>query len=151
MLPWHGWVYSRGFLMVTVLAGLLGLYLRCGSAVGRVFGLAPWFFSLEGAALAGAALLASKLLHEAGAWPHRQALWLPVPSMGVALLVMAPVLYTDTSGAWRLRERTKRLAIGSAGWRRNAVLPPTRCFCGASCRRGCCAPWCSFGPPPPGC
>jgi putative peptide zinc metalloprotease protein len=35
--------------------------------------------------------------------------------MGVALLVMAPVLYTDTSAAWRLRERRQRLAVGVAG------------------------------------
>jgi putative peptide zinc metalloprotease protein len=38
-----------------------------------------------------------------------------VATMGVALLVLWPVLYTDTSGAWRLQRRSQRLAIGAAG------------------------------------
>lgn len=114
VLPWLGWVYSKTFLAVTVLAGVLGLYLALRQ--WDVFSSSlPWFFSLEGAALAGAALLASKLLHELGHGLTAKKFGCRVPSMGVALLVMAPVLYTDTSAAWRLRERGKRLAIGSAG------------------------------------
>ena len=38
-----------------------------------------------------------------------------VPAMGVALLVMWPVLWTDTNDAWRLTDRRKRLAIDAAG------------------------------------
>ena len=36
-------------------------------------------------------------------------------TLGVAFLVMMPVLYTDTSGAWRLRSRRQRLLIDCAG------------------------------------
>jgi putative peptide zinc metalloprotease protein len=109
-----GWVYSRGFLAVTVLAALLGLYLalRQWDSFSASF---PWFFSFEGAALAGAALVASKLLHELGHGLTAKRFGCRVPSMGVALLVMAPVLYTDTSAAWRLRKRRQRLAVGGAG------------------------------------
>jgi putative peptide zinc metalloprotease protein len=35
--------------------------------------------------------------------------------MGVSFLVMMPVLYTDTSGAWRLTSRKQRLMIDCAG------------------------------------
>lgn len=114
LVPILSFVYTRAFLAVTVLAGLLGLYLalRQWDSFSASF---PWFFSLEGAALAGAALLASKMLHELGHGLTAKRYGCRVPSMGVALLVMAPVLYTDTSGAWRLPERRKRLAIGFAG------------------------------------
>ena len=36
-------------------------------------------------------------------------------SLGVALLVMLPLLYTDVSDSWRLASRRQRLAIGIAG------------------------------------
>ena len=35
--------------------------------------------------------------------------------MGVAFMVMVPVLYTDTTDAWRLRDRRARVAIDAAG------------------------------------
>ena len=35
--------------------------------------------------------------------------------MGVAFLVMFPVLYTDTTDSWRMKERHKRLMINGAG------------------------------------
>ncbi len=38
-----------------------------------------------------------------------------VPAMGVAFLVMWPVLYTDTNEAWKLGSRRARLQIGVAG------------------------------------
>ncbi|MEP9378484.1 efflux RND transporter periplasmic adaptor subunit [Aquabacter sp. CN5-332] len=114
LVPILSFVYTRAFFIVTVLAGLLGLYLalRQWDTFSASF---PWFFSLEGAAVAGAALLASKMLHELGHGLTAKRLGCRVPSMGVALLVLAPVLYTDTSAAWRLPERRKRLAIGLAG------------------------------------
>jgi putative peptide zinc metalloprotease protein len=113
-LPYVQWVYTRAFLIVTLLCGLTGLYLALRQ--WDVFAASlPWFFSLEGAALAGLALVASKLLHECGHGFTAKRFGCRIPTMGVALLVMAPVLYTDTSAAWRLRERSKRLAIGSAG------------------------------------
>ena len=38
-----------------------------------------------------------------------------VASMGVALMVMLPVLYSDTTDAWRLNSRRQRIHIGAAG------------------------------------
>jgi putative peptide zinc metalloprotease protein len=114
LLPHVAWVYSYGFLAVAVLAGLSGLYLalRQWDTFKASF---PWFFSLEGAALAAAALLMSKVLHELGHGLTAKRYGCRVPSMGVALLVLAPVLYTDTSAAWQLKKRRQRLAVGSAG------------------------------------
>ena len=35
--------------------------------------------------------------------------------MGVAFIVMCPVLYTDTTDSWRLADRKKRIKVGLAG------------------------------------
>jgi len=42
--------------------------------------------------------------------------------MGIALLVLWPVLYTDTSDAWKLPDRRQRLAIAAAGMKAELVL-----------------------------
>lgn len=113
-LPHVRFVFSQAFLWVTLLAGLTGLLL-----VGRQWDVFRatflHFFTLEGAALAGLTLFATKVLHELGHAFTAKRHGARVSSMGVALLVMFPVLYTDTSGAWKLRGRRQRLEIGAAG------------------------------------
>lgn len=72
---------------------------------------------VSGAGLAafGVALLLAKLLHELGHAYVATAQGVRVPSMGVAFMLGAPLLYTETSGAWLLTRRRARLAIGAAG------------------------------------
>lgn len=114
-------VLNRGFASATLGAFVLGLFLaaRQWDTFLHTF---LHFFSLEGAALAGLALAASKLLHEAGHAYAAKHYGCRVATMGVAFMVMWPVLYTDTSGAWRLRSRRQRLMIGAAGMLAEASL-----------------------------
>lgn len=35
--------------------------------------------------------------------------------MGIAFMVMMPLLYTDTTSAWRLRRKRERLMVCAAG------------------------------------
>ncbi|MCO5090812.1 HlyD family efflux transporter periplasmic adaptor subunit [Bosea sp. (in: a-proteobacteria)] len=114
LLPALSFLYGWTFLAVTLAAGVTGLVLVMRQWDGFVSAL-PWFFSLEGAALAGLALFCSKALHELGHGLTAVRHGCRVPTMGIAFLVLAPVLYTDTSAAWTLRERRRRLAIGAAG------------------------------------
>ncbi|MHC8285482.1 HlyD family efflux transporter periplasmic adaptor subunit [Pseudomonas sp. XS1P51] len=105
---------GRGFALISLGAALLGLYLvtRQWETFVHTF---LHFFSPEGAMLAACTLVLTKTLHEFG---HAYACKLQgcrVPTMGVAFLVLWPVLYTDASGAWRLPQRRQRLAIGGAG------------------------------------
>ncbi|QXH53517.1 HlyD family efflux transporter periplasmic adaptor subunit [Pseudomonas fakonensis] len=107
-------VFGRGFVIATLLAALLGLYLaaRQWDSFTHTF---LHFFSLEGALLAACTLSLSKVLHEFGHAYACKHFGCRVPTMGVAFLVLWPVLYTDASGAWRLTRRHQRLAIGAAG------------------------------------
>ena len=61
------------------------------------------------------ALIVSKALHELGHAVVATRLGVRVAHMGVAFLVMWPMLYTDTGESWRLRSHRQRLAISIAG------------------------------------
>jgi len=113
-MPFVAPLYSGWFFALTLMAAVTGLFLvaRQWDTFIHTF---LHFFSLEGMALMGIALLGSKVLHELGHAFTAKRFGCRVPTMGVAFLVMWPVLYTDTSGAWTVPDRRKRLAIGAAG------------------------------------
>ncbi|QRE72336.1 HlyD family efflux transporter periplasmic adaptor subunit [Methylobacterium aquaticum] len=113
-LPVARCLADRRSLAAIALAGLLGLYLA----------MQQWdtfratfleFFTPEGLVFYLAALVAVKALHELGHAYTATHYGCRVPSMGVALMVLVPVLYTDTTDAWRLRDRRQRIAIDGAG------------------------------------
>lgn len=63
----------------------------------------------------GVALAFAKAMHEMGHALVATRYGVRVAHMGVAFLVMFPMLYTDTGESWRLRDARQRLAIASAG------------------------------------
>lgn len=105
---------TRGFLIACLLLGLIGLYLvsrQWDSFIGTL----PYFFTLQGAAQLALTIGIVKILHEFGHAYMAKRFGCRVHVMGVALIVMFPVLYTDTTDAWKLRDRRQRLLIGGAG------------------------------------
>lgn len=112
-----GWVapfYSRAWLAIVLLVAAAGglLVARQWDAFLHTF---QHFFSPEGLALYGVTLMGTKILHELGHAYTAKRFGCRVPTMGVAFLVMWPVLYTDTTDAWRLVSRRQRLAVAAAG------------------------------------
>lgn len=105
---------SRAFLLATLVAAVVGLVLAAHQwdTFRHTF---LHFFTLEGAAVAALTLALTKVAHELGHAYACKAQGLRVPTMGVAFLVLWPVLYTDTTAAWTLTRRRKRLLIGGAG------------------------------------
>ncbi|MCB1510385.1 MAG: biotin/lipoyl-binding protein [Hyphomicrobiaceae bacterium] len=105
---------SRAVQAVVVVLGVIGLYLvsREWDAFFTTF---QGYFSWEGALLMGLALALVKAAHELGHAYTAAAYGCRVHTMGLAFVLMAPLLYTDVSDAWRLRDRRQRLAIDSAG------------------------------------
>ncbi|PWC40480.1 peptidase [Azospirillum sp. TSO35-2] len=113
-LGWVAPLYGRVWLGVVLLAAVAGglLVARQWDAFLNTF---QHFFSPEGLALYGVTLLGTKICHELGHAYTAKRFGCRVPTMGVAFLVMWPVLYTDTTDAWRLVSRRQRLAVGAAG------------------------------------
>ncbi|MGV0986540.1 MAG: site-2 protease family protein [Limnohabitans sp.] len=113
-LRWTGFVFTRLFAGLTVLAGVLGLI-----GVSRQWDAFAHtlvdFFSWQGMLAYGLTLTFVKGLHELGHAYTAKRFGCQVPTMGLAFLVMWPVLYTDTNDVWRLKDHRQRLAVSSAG------------------------------------
>lgn len=73
------------------------------------------FFTFQGLIFYGIALCGVKVLHELGHAYTATQFGCRVPTMGVALLVLFPMLYSDTTEAWRLTARRQRAWIAAAG------------------------------------
>ena len=104
--------------LLTLLACVsFGLARRAGE-IGSAFASA---WSPNNAFVLICALGFAKIVHEAGHAFAARLRNVPVPSVGVAFMLLYPVLYTDTTDAWRLSRRD-RLRIDLAGIRAEASL-----------------------------
>jgi putative peptide zinc metalloprotease protein len=98
---------------VLALSGLgLLLVLRQWDAFSRsvVDSISP-----EGLLGFASALVVAKTLHELGHALAATRFGVRVAHMGVAFVVMWPMLYTDVGESWKLKSRHQRLAVSSAG------------------------------------
>lgn len=104
-------VYSLVFFVVLAIISLLLVSRQWDQFVASFL----YFFSWQGLIAYGLGLFVVKILHELGHAYTATRYGCRVPTMGVSFLVMMPVLYTDTTAAWRLKSRKQRLAIDCAG------------------------------------
>ncbi|ABK43660.1 peptidase M50 [Magnetococcus marinus MC-1] len=103
-------LFNRGILLVALLS--LFLVSRQLDQFSHTF---LHFFDTGGFILFVLATFTSKAIHETGHALTAKHYGLQIPTMGVAFLVMWPVLYTDTSESWKLQNRFHRLHIGASG------------------------------------
>ncbi|ABV67292.1 peptidase, M50 family [Aliarcobacter butzleri RM4018] len=92
--------------------------------IGIIFVLRDWdsfistfmyLFTKEGFFYYFLSLVFVKSFHELGHAFTAKKYGCKVPTMGVAFLVLFPVLYTDTTNAWKLKSKYQRLKIVIAG------------------------------------
>ncbi len=111
--PTLWWVY-----LLSMLAGL-GMLVRQPDQFLATF---LHLFTFQGLFAYFVVLFAVKSLHELGHAFVAKHYGCRVPIIGVAFLVGWPVLYTDTTDAWKLLERHKRMRIVAAGMLVESVL-----------------------------
>ncbi len=114
LLPWVRPLWSSLGLLVLALASLLGLVLVARQWDVFTHGVMD-ILTPNGILGFMVALVISKTLHEMGHALVATHHGVRVAHMGVALVVLWPMLYTDTSESWRLRSHRQRLAISVAG------------------------------------
>ncbi len=106
--------FDRRMHLCVALIGLVGLMF-----VSRQWDVfvsdARALMTVAGLAQFGVTLFVVKILHEFGHAYTAFRYGCRVPVMGVAFMMMAPVLYTDVTDAWRLTDRRRRFAIDFAG------------------------------------
>lgn len=114
LAPFAEPLFSPAALVAVCAASLLGLALVARQWEAFTHGVLD---ILTPAGIVGflLALVVSKTLHELGHALVATRQGVRVAHMGVAFLVMWPMLYTDTGESWRLRSHRQRLAISSAG------------------------------------
>lgn len=114
LLPVFRGVISRGFLLAYA-----GLMLLASALIARQWddfsAEAARMFSIEALPAYAVMLFGLKCVHELGHALAARHFGCRVPTMGIALMVGVPVLYTDTTDTWRLAERWQRLAVVLAG------------------------------------
>ncbi len=106
--------FSRGFTIFAILSGLIGLALA-SRQVDAFLAYAERFISLEGALYYALALAFVKVFHELGHAFQATLRGVRVMTMGIAFMVMFPLLYTDVSDAWRTKRRSDKLMIDAGG------------------------------------
>jgi putative peptide zinc metalloprotease protein len=107
-------LYSKLWQNIVLILGFIGIIfiLRDWTTFSSTF---LYFFSQEGAAYYFLSLAFVKSFHELGHAFSAKRFGCKVPTMGVAFLVLFPVLYTDTTSAWKLKSNYQRLQIVLAG------------------------------------
>ncbi len=107
-------LYSRPFFVFVLLSGIIGFWLALEQweSFKTTF---LYFLSFEGLLYYGLTLIVLKSAHELGHAFMAYRFGVKVPTIGVAFLVMFPILYTDTTEAWRLTDRRQRVLIDAGG------------------------------------
>lgn len=91
--------------------GIMLLFLRFGEFINSF----SFFFNVEGFLDYFFAISTVKIIHEFSHAYTAKRYGIYVPSMGIALIVLWPVLYTDVSDGWKLTSRKQRIYISAAG------------------------------------
>ncbi len=112
--PWLRPLWSKPLLFLYAVLGVVGLVL-VSQQMELYFHTANYLFTPKGAAAFLFCLVVLKLMHEFGHALTAKHHGLFVRRMGVAFMVFIPMLFTDTTEAWKLPSRKGRLYIGAAG------------------------------------
>ncbi len=100
------------FLFIPAFVLALYILIRQWSAFIHTF---TYFFTFQGILFYSLAIFGAKLAHELGHAYAAKHFGISVPTMGVAFMVLWPILYTDNTDAWRVRSRRARMTIVASG------------------------------------
>ncbi len=114
LLPFARGLVNRNVLYLMTLLGMAGIYFasRQWDKFVASFSAA---LNLQGAATFVFTIVILKMVHELGHGLVARHYRCRVPLMGVAFMLLTPMLFTEVSDAWKLPNRFHRLHIAAAG------------------------------------
>jgi len=107
-------LFTRPFMIGVLVLLAYGIFL----SIQRFDEIANTFvnyLTLEGVILFVGATIIVKIIHELGHAYTATKYGVPVTTIGVAFIVLYPILYTETTNAWKLKNRKERLTIAASG------------------------------------
>lgn len=112
--PLTRFFFTKAWWIFIVICTLVGVFLtsRQWDQFTHTF---THFFTLQGLLYYGLALVFIKCLHELGHGYAATRYGCRITTMGIAFIVMFPILFTDTTDTWKLEFRRKRMIVSSAG------------------------------------
>ncbi|MEO5330481.1 MAG: HlyD family efflux transporter periplasmic adaptor subunit [Magnetococcus sp. YQC-5] len=113
-LPWVAPLFSKTFAWFIMGAGVMACFLLLRQWDSFQATLMT-HLEMAGLLSYGITLMGVKSVHELGHAYTAKRYGCRVPTMGVAFLVLLPMLYTDTTEAWKLPHKKQRLAIVLGG------------------------------------
>ncbi len=114
MVPWVGFLWTRGFLFVSLLAVAVAAWVVASNWTDLLTGFGG-AMRWETAVLVWVVMLAATTLHEFAHGLTLKRFGGQVPEVGVLLMYFIPCLFCNVSDAWLLREKSKRLLVTLAG------------------------------------
>lgn len=114
MHPYSEWMFKRSFHMIMIamiVLGILGVVQNFSSYQTTFIS----FLNFQDIYLWFIALALVKVIHEFAHALTAKHYGCSVAAMGVAFIIFWPVLYTDTTNAWALNQKRKRIFISAAG------------------------------------
>lgn len=107
-------LYSSTYKNIVFLLGFIGILLVFRN-YEDFFNTFSYLFSTQGMFYYILSIIFVKSLHELGHAFTAKRYGVKVPHIGVAFLVLFPVMYTHTTDSWKLKSKYKRLQIVLAG------------------------------------
>lgn len=111
---WVSLLWSAPFRWFYLFCGLAGLALTA-QEIENYLGTVNYLFTPQGGLAFLLCLILLKIGHEFAHAYAAKAMGLHVRSMGLLFIVVWPLLYTDTTDAWKLPDRRRRMRISAAG------------------------------------
>ena len=118
---WVKLLWSPWMRMLYLLCGFLGIIFTF-QELELYLGSVSYLFTPQGALIFIICLVVLKIGHEFAHAYTAKSYGLHVRSMGIFFIVFWPLLYTDTTAAWKIPDRRKRMHISLAGVLFEAVV-----------------------------
>ena len=113
-LPWVRLLVHPVMLYILACIAVLGFYL-VAQQFETFWATLQDIFTIKGFLSFFGAMVFAKIIHEFSHAYVAKAHGCKIPTIGIAFIVMWPVMYTDTGDSWKIRSRRSRFTIGIAG------------------------------------